>query len=241
MKEILSQLHNPNDSKAENSPINEESYLTSLGTTILDGIQVVIENVHVRYEHIYSETSIGLTIREVSILSSDEKFQSCQFDEREHDLFYKLASIRSASLYFNVKDPPLSFGNYEEMKEKMSPMIANNDEPVLGRNYILFPTTLLSKFQVRKDRKPSTEGERDREEERVKNAKFSAQLEMENIRLSLSQVQFKNLMDVVDYLIALTAQLKHRQIRPTVSPLKDPKSWWIYSCTNFFFKKLKFF
>ncbi|PRP82292.1 vacuolar associated sorting protein [Planoprotostelium fungivorum] len=207
--------------QSTNNETDEPSFVSSLVTKIVENIQINIEDVHIRYEHGYSDLSVGITIQQATVGEVKQSLEE-KTTVTDSALLTKQASLRNASVYVNIGDSALSFGSKAEMKEKMTRLVARGGQPLPGHHYILNPSTLSCKFVVRRN-------------VNIVNqlvdhiAKFAVQLRIQEVALTLEREQLRQILDVVDYMTAFKRQLEHRKMRPTVRPNVDPRSWWRYA------------
>lgn len=227
-----------------------QSFLGALLTKILDNIQVEIFNVHIRYEAGHEDPwvsvpyiihrsyvqhpdiSIGICIEHLSILSTDPNF-SPSFVNEPHSIIYKvscvsnnlliapqLVRLKNLSLYANPRDEQLLFESAQDMCIKMRDWILRDKEMSKGKaQYLIEPLSSALKVTVNKHPNKATRS----------IPVLSVELLVDTEVITLSEEQYQNIMDLINYLLMISERWKYRMFRPKVRPKDDPIAWWKYA------------
>ncbi|KAF8773523.1 Vacuolar protein sorting-associated protein 13C like protein [Argiope bruennichi] len=82
-------------------------FMENLVTTIVNNVQVSLQNVHIRYEDTVSTSgplACGLVLQNLTAVTTNSKWKATQIDADARSLF-KLLKVESLSLYWNPKCP----------------------------------------------------------------------------------------------------------------------------------------
>ncbi|GFY53155.1 putative vacuolar protein, partial [Trichonephila inaurata madagascariensis] len=82
-------------------------FMENLVTTIVNNVQVSLQNVHIRYEDSVSTSgplACGLVLQNLTAVTTNSKWKATQIDADARSLF-KLLKVESLSLYWNPKCP----------------------------------------------------------------------------------------------------------------------------------------
>ena len=116
-KEKLAQLETFLDAKSQElgTDLENETFVESLVTKIVDNLQVTIKNIHLKYEDdsVLTETpySIGFTLDELSAVSTDEDWVP-SFINITQSLTRKLLTLKNLSCYMDTQETEL-YSNLE--------------------------------------------------------------------------------------------------------------------------------
>lgn len=80
-------------------------------TKIIDNVQLTIQNMHMRlenYEHFGNTFSMGLTLKEIAVHTTNSEWRKEYFDRTKQQNFdkpvFKVLSIVKCGLYWRVKE-----------------------------------------------------------------------------------------------------------------------------------------
>lgn len=205
------------------------SFSTSLFANFTENLQFKIENVHLRYEDDTLGDSVessavmaGVKIRNLSIQSADENWEPTFItSDANHGITRKVVDLEGFSIYWdsfplvsNILVDPLDRRDMvSKLKELLLKDQSNHEyllEPVNGKAYL---STNLSPEPLRSRVTP----------------RVAIDLKLEQIALSLTVVQYEQLLTIIDELGRRQRLLKNSKWRPKVSIKEDPKSWWFYA------------
>ncbi|KAM7405560.1 hypothetical protein PAMP_000001 [Pampus punctatissimus] len=102
-----------------NSNLPEEkkdSFVEKMATQVIKNLQVKISSIHLRYEDDVSDpqspVSMGVTLSELSLQTTDENWQSCILNEAAK-IIYKLGRLECLCAYWNINSPIFYRGSWE--------------------------------------------------------------------------------------------------------------------------------
>ena len=88
----------------------DETFVNSLVSKIVDNLQIVIKNIHVRFEdqnsHSSAPFSLGLTLSNLSAVSTDGNWNEAFIDDPTKPT-HKLAKLDSLAMYWTPKSSSL--------------------------------------------------------------------------------------------------------------------------------------
>ncbi|KAI0218945.1 Vacuolar protein sorting-associated protein 13 [Massospora cicadina] len=91
--------------ETQEDSLKNASFTNQLITKIVDNLQVSIKNIHLRYEDNLSNDSqpfaIGLTLSEISAISTDENWQQA-LTNQSSEIIRKLLTLKSLSVYWDT-------------------------------------------------------------------------------------------------------------------------------------------
>lgn len=189
-----------------------QSFANSLITKILNNLQLVIKNIHVRYEDNIScpaqSFAVGLTLSGFSAVSTDNNWVPT-FIEENKDGIHKLAKLESLSAYWDTDAESLLGHPADVAIEKFVSLIANRENVPLHQ-YILKPV--------------SGEG-RLRMNDQVDNItpKLDVELLFDRIGFMLDEEQYRDALLMVDNFHFHIRQSQYRYLRPSEDELSANK------------------
>jgi vacuolar protein sorting-associated protein 13A/C len=80
-------------------------YTERLVTKLVDNLQVFINKVHIRYEHLDPDTeessgfALGITLQSLNAQSTDEEWRPAYLSDAKRSLIHKLAALNELSVY----------------------------------------------------------------------------------------------------------------------------------------------
>ncbi|KAG8198773.1 hypothetical protein JTE90_007083 [Oedothorax gibbosus] len=100
-------LEDARPSDAEATGDRPRGFMENLVTTIVNNVQVSVQNVHIRYEDGVSTSgtlACGLVLQNLTAVTTNSKWKATQIDAEATSLF-KLLKVESLSLYWNPQCP----------------------------------------------------------------------------------------------------------------------------------------
>ena len=207
----------PRSSDAEDqAPGIVASYITS----IVDNCRVIISDTHVCLEDSSSSDSpftMGVQMKLLSLESVDGQWNVItDVTEKERDLgmIRKSVIIRDLSLYLDPiqLDPKISW--------------SKNCSGTPSRKFILPPCSINVRLHVDDSIVGGAGPPRHLKDE---TPKLSVNVQLPNINLRLSKVQYQNIMNFVAFSSTYSLRFENRQHRPKSSVVHDPAAWWRYA------------
>ena len=201
-----------NKGEDEATAKQNESFISSLVTKIVDNLQITVRNIHIRYEDAISNPeypfAIGLTLAELSAVSTDENWEPT-FVHNSAQGIHKLARLDSLSMYWNTSTGFLDASSPEELQQKLNELIPTNEHRA-NHQYILEPVSGAGKLVIRHH---ATKEE----------PAIDAQLAFDQIGFTLDDEQYRDGICVMDLFHFYARQAQYRAFRPTAEQLEENK------------------
>ncbi|GFQ85231.1 vacuolar protein sorting-associated protein 13D [Trichonephila clavata] len=181
-----------------------------------------IKNVHIRYEDGGSchdhKFACGILIHSLSAQSTDQNWLPKFVRRDDNDFMWKLLELQGLSLYWDTSSGTLS--NLDS-KEMMAAMGKHFDSPSsTTHEYILAPVNADAHLTRNCSSKPL----RSRFTPRI-----ICDINLQKIPLSLSEVQYRQMMECVKAFEVLDVRWKHRKWRPNIPLKNNARKWWTYA------------
>ena len=200
-----------------------QSFTDSLVTAIVDNLQVVIKNIHLRYEDSISAPghpfALGVTLKEFSAISTDENWTPT-FIKGNTSTTHKLATLGSLAIYWNTDTALFGTGkgtdtgaeaqhvDHNELIEKFKDAIEKGQ----GQQYILKPITGRAGVELDKTGK-------------VEKPKVKARLLFNELGFILDDEQYRDALMLVDLFHYFIRHQEYKKYQPKSSPKEDPRAW----------------
>lgn len=215
-KEKLAQLETFLDAKSQElgTDLENETFVESLVTKIVDNLQVTIKNIHLKYEDdsVLTETpySIGFTLDELSAVSTDEDWVP-SFINITQSLTRKLLTLKNLSCYMDTQGTELySNLDREEMHDAFQKTLTDIE-------YLLKPVTGNGKLTVNKTGTTAS------------IPHIDTDLFFEEFGVELNSQQYQNLLWTASKFHWFMKTEKFRKFRPKIAPSESPKEWFQYT------------
>ncbi|KAL0481836.1 vacuolar protein sorting protein 13A [Acrasis kona] len=187
----------------------DQGYISRLTEDIVNNIQVKIKNVHFRYEDDYDPQqtySIGAHISSLSLESTNESWIPTFIKHMNNTILHKMAKLENACVYVTRRDQLLSKLPRDRFLQIMKTHQISN--------YLFTPIDgiLRAKFKGTSITAPN----------------LSAQLDFEDVSISLDHLQHKDIMSALDYLTNFRKfePLRSKRPRCKFNTVKDRQEWW---------------
>ncbi|KAI9502126.1 hypothetical protein BX070DRAFT_20733 [Coemansia spiralis] len=212
--------------KAASTPGEEKmqaSFTEQLITKIVDNLQIVIKNIHVRYEDNISNPdhmfAVGATLSELSAVSTDEEWHQT-FLHDSGSIIHKLLKLSQFSIYWDTECESMQGLNHDDLIAQFSRGADAISEANSHRS-ILQPVVGIGKLTMNK--KPSTE-----------DIRTTAKFEFDQLAFELDDEQYADalfLTTAFDYAMRQRRYCKHRP-PPGVRPKDDPRAWLMFAINS---------
>ncbi|XP_054856929.1 intermembrane lipid transfer protein VPS13D isoform X2 [Eublepharis macularius] len=201
--------------KKEREQVGESywySVTASIITSIVENIELKIQDVHLRFEDDIKNPSqplaFGICIKNVSAQNA--------VNEPVEDLMRKKQlDIADFSIYWDTNCTLMGDLPPGELQEAMDKSMESREH-----NYILEPVCTSALLK----RNCSKEPLRSRHSPRLE-----FDIQMETIPLKLSQTQYRQIMDFLKELDRKERQLKFRKWKPKVAVTGNCREWWLFA------------
>ncbi|VDO09314.1 unnamed protein product [Rodentolepis nana] len=205
---------------------SSDTFLEKLASQIIKNVQVIIENIHIRYE---DQTTIrgmrfsaGITLNRLAFQTCDSFGQPVILANDSSKEFFKLAELDSLAIYWNHNSA--IYGNLPTgpLRNVMSSSIASFDKTKTGMDYIIRPISFNSLLHVHMQP----------EKAQFKIPQVGIDIKFEEIEVDLQHNQYVDillLLDSVDRLILQNKFLKYKSVVDSKKYSKTSTSRWMFA------------
>ncbi|KAJ2597508.1 Vacuolar protein sorting-associated protein 13 [Coemansia sp. RSA 1721] len=195
----------------------QASFTEQLVTKIVDNLQIVIKNIHVRYEDNISNPdhmfAVGATLSELSAVSTDEEWRQA-FLHDSGSVIRKMLKLAQFSMYWDTECETMQGLGHESLIKRFSEAIHSpkRSQP------ILLPVVGMGKLTMNK--RPTPE-----------DVRTMAKFEFDQLAFELDNEQYADAMLLTasfDYAMRQRCYRKHRP-PPGVRPKDDPRAWLLFA------------
>ncbi|KAJ2453795.1 Vacuolar protein sorting-associated protein 13 [Coemansia sp. RSA 2336] len=192
----------------------QASFTEQLVTKIVDNLQIVIENIHVRYEdHISNPDhmfAVGATLSELSAVSTDEEWHET-FVHDSGNVIHKLLKLAQFSVYWDTDCESMQGRGHDDLA-------FSHSDKHHGHQSILQPVVGLGRLTMNK--RPTPE-----------DIRTMVKFEFDQLAFELDDKQYEDallLTAAFDYAMRQRRYRKHRP-PPGVRPKDDPRAWLLFA------------
>lgn len=204
------------------------SLYSSFSTTIAENLQLVISDVHFRYEDGTTTDSLpfafGITMAKLSAQSTNEVWNPEEIIENERTIKYKLIELQNMAIYWDTDVTLVGDLPSKDLESALERMI-NRNQGKAGfkkHQYILEPISAQAKMKRNSSALPLRSRQMPR---------FVVDVHVEKIPLSLEETQYKMLISLMEGFERHFRQCRYLKWRPK-SPIKNnARKWWQFSIT----------
>ncbi|KAI5294364.1 hypothetical protein KEM52_004170 [Ascosphaera acerosa] len=213
---------------SQEEQLKNQSFTESLVNAIVDNLQVVIENVHVRYEDAVacpgSPFAVGLTVRELSAVSTDEEWNPT-FIQSSSGTSHKLATLESLAMYWDTQAELLtqaqsqsrdgtdgSEDDHTALMDRLRAAITSHET----KQHMLKPVSCRAGIELDKT------GRTDR-------PRMQARFLFDELAFVLDDAQYRDALMLTDLFHSYYFSRENRELRPATSPKDDPAAWFRYA------------
>ncbi|KAK3098591.1 hypothetical protein FSP39_021054 [Pinctada imbricata] len=185
------------------------SYGASVATNILENLQLIVEDVHIRYE---DDTLIptcpfafGIVIKKLSAQSTDKDWTTNFVKGDGTDIKYKLAELDNFSMYLDT--------NTTLIGDLPRSNLADHE-------YILAPVSAEARIKRNTSALPLRD---------AKKPRIDMDVTLETLNFRLSEEQYHSLMSFLKEIDRHDRRMKHRKWRPILTIKESPSTWWKFA------------
>ncbi|XP_058797313.1 intermembrane lipid transfer protein Vps13D isoform X2 [Phymastichus coffea] len=205
------------------------NYGTSLVTNIIENLQLNIKDVHIRYEDLATlpngtGIAFGITIGALSAQSCDASWVPGSTSWNLQDSSFKLMELDGLSVYWNEIKKENMFHDLD----MANLAVAMSESKKQSKSYILLPVS--AKAHVKRDRS-------ERPLRSAHKPRIVVDLSLDKVPLSLTDVQYEQIVLCIKGLDEIDRQRRQRRCRPTASVKETPKEWWRYAARCYIGRK----
>ena len=204
--------------------LKNQSFMESLATAIVDNLQVVIKNVHFRYEDAVAVPehpfAVGCTIKELSAVSTDADWRPT-FIQSVSGTAHKLATLNSLAVYWNTDAELFGKGSaqdgdldmsHEELMDRLRDYIEAGEKS----QHILKPVS--GKAGLELDKTGS-----------IEKPRIKARLLFDELGFVLDDHQYRDALMLVDLFHYFIRNREYKSLQPKCSVKEDPRAWFRFA------------
>ncbi|XP_006831641.1 PREDICTED: vacuolar protein sorting-associated protein 13C isoform X1 [Chrysochloris asiatica] len=199
----------------------KDTFLEKLATQVIKNVQVKITDIHIKYEDDVTDPerplSFGVTLGELSLLTTNEHWTPCILNETEK-IIYKLIRLDSLSAYWNVNCSMSYQGSREQILDQLKSEILTSTNRPSNYQYIFQPISASAKLYMN----PYAETE-------LKTPKLDWSIEVQNIALELTKVQYLSMIDLLESVDYMVRNAPYRKYKPCLPLHTNCRQWWKYA------------
>ncbi|KAJ2002023.1 Vacuolar protein sorting-associated protein 13, partial [Coemansia thaxteri] len=195
----------------------QASFTEQLITKIVDNLQIIIKNIHVRYEDGISNPehlfAVGATLRELSAVSTDDEWRQA-FLHDSGSVIRKMLKLAQFSMYWDTDCQTMQGLDHAALLQTFADAIDGSR----GHQSILQPVVGMGKLAMNK--RPSAE-----------DVRTTANFEFDQLAFELDNEQYVDallLTTAFDYAMRQRRYRKHHP-PPGVRPKDDPRAWLLFA------------
>uniref|UniRef100_A0A670Z3U9 Vacuolar protein sorting 13 homolog C n=1 Tax=Pseudonaja textilis TaxID=8673 RepID=A0A670Z3U9_PSETE len=190
----------------------KDTFLEKLATQVIKNVQVKITGIHIKYEDDITDPkrpiSLGMTLAELSLQTTNENWTPCILNEAAR-IIYKLLSLDSLSVYWNVESEMYYRSSREQILSLMSLSLFLK---------VFKPVSASAKLYLN----PHAEEERE-------TPKVDCAMEVQSIAVELTKPQYLSMIDLLESIDYMVRNAPYRKYRPGVSLHGNAQQWWKYA------------
>ncbi|CCJ30884.1 unnamed protein product [Pneumocystis jirovecii] len=221
--ELLDQRVSRNDTQ------KNQSFVNSLITKIVDNLQIIIKNIHIRYEDNISDPehpfSIGITLSGFSAISTNDKWEPI-FIQNNVDFIHKLVTLDFLTIYWNVDSYSFSKKSSSELLKCFKDLIVRNCHTP-NHQLILKPISGTGHITLNKN---NVDG----------FSKTNIKLIFEELSFVFDNYQYRSALMMVDLFHFFIRQQKYHRFRPTGDASKsiknNPRLWLQFAANSILYE-----
>ncbi|PGH18613.1 hypothetical protein AJ79_00392 [Helicocarpus griseus UAMH5409] len=209
------------DGMSQEEQLKNQSFTQSLTTAIIDNLQVVIKNVHFRYEDSIAAPghpfALGITVKELSAVSTDSEWKPT-FVQSTSGTSHKLAVLEALAVYWNTDVELFGTGSgsdaeamglsHGELMDKLRSAIEEGE----NSQYMLKPVSGRAGLEIDKTG-------------RLDRPRIKARLLFDELGFVLDDDQYRDALMLVDLFHYFIRHHEYKQLQPKVRPKEDPRAW----------------
>ncbi|XP_077487985.1 intermembrane lipid transfer protein VPS13A-like isoform X2 [Amblyomma americanum] len=208
---------------AENELDKPRGFFENLIGTIVNNVQISVQNVHIRYEDTVSSPKYpfgcGVVLQSLTAITTSSKWKPIQLDSSSKTI-YKLVKLESFSVYWSyccsssgLIRHQLPSSNWKNlMKKALQTFSIGNDEfdfvlkPISAKVKIIFNKSLEAKIP-----------------------KLLVDVLLQDVALQLSRQQYLEMILLGQSFTLMEINQRYRKYRPNIPCKGNEKVWWKYA------------
>ncbi|XP_049842368.1 LOW QUALITY PROTEIN: intermembrane lipid transfer protein Vps13-like [Schistocerca gregaria] len=206
------------------------TFTEKLAAQIIKNVQVYIHDIHIRYEDRYTcpqrPFSVGVTLHNLSVHSTDDKWNECIVQD-DSPMFYKVLVLECLAVYWNCKTRsfPDSAGDHKALLTEFQDSICSKEKAPRGFSYMLGPINSSAKLRI--NPKPEQDGSN------FSIPKMLLDFALEKLSVGVSKEQYQDLIELLESMDRMNRAAQYRKYRPHLNSYRGHyKQWWkfAYQC-----------
>ncbi|XP_032088640.1 vacuolar protein sorting-associated protein 13C [Thamnophis elegans] len=199
----------------------KDTFLEKLATQVIKNVQVKITGIHIKYEDDITDPkqpiSLGMTLAELSLQTTNENWTPCILNDAAK-IIYKLLSLDSLSIYWNVESEMYYRSSREQILERLKKGVPSMNQELPDYQYIFKPVSASAKLYLN----PHAE-------EELETPKVDCAMEVQSIAVELTKPQYLSMIDLLESIDYMVRNAPYRKYRPEVPLHRNTKQWWKYA------------
>ncbi|KAL0832908.1 hypothetical protein ABMA28_001052, partial [Loxostege sticticalis] len=205
----------------------DETFVEKLVTQIIKNVQLKITDIHIRYEDSITNPkapfSFGITLHNLSVHTTDENWKQTVIQEAVTKIF-KILNLEGLAIYWNPATELYSKTSAQEIKTRLETEIATKTSQPSFYKYALGPINATAKLKLN----PKPEGDTPK----FSIPKVILSLHMEQLSVSLTRLQYQDMMLLADSMDRMNKGAPYRKYRPDLKTYTGHyKEWWKFAYT----------
>ncbi|XP_070809810.1 intermembrane lipid transfer protein VPS13C isoform X2 [Pituophis catenifer annectens] len=199
----------------------KDTFLEKLATQVIKNVQVKITGIHIKYEDDITDPkrpiSLGMTLAELSLQTTNDNWTPCILNEAAK-IIYKLLSLDSLSVYWNVDSEMYYRSSREQILERLKRGVPSMNQELPDYQYIFKPVSASAKLYLN----PHAE-------EELETPKVDWAMEVQSIAVELTKPQYLSMIDLLESIDYMVRNVPYRKYRPEVPVHGNAQQWWTYA------------
>ncbi|XP_026322169.1 vacuolar protein sorting-associated protein 13 [Hyposmocoma kahamanoa] len=205
----------------------DETFVEKLVTQIIKNVQLKITDIHIRYEDSVtnpkSPFSFGITLHNLSVHTTDENWKQTVIQDAVTKIF-KILNLEGLAVYWNSGRELYSKGDAPSIQKRLQTEIATKSFVPPDYAYTLGPINATAKLKL--NPKPELDVPK------FSIPKVILTLHMDQLSVSLTKLQYRDMMLLADSMDRMSKGAPYRKYRPHVFKYKgNYKQWWHFAYT----------
>mmetsp|Transcript_1298 Transcript_1298/g.4447 ORF Transcript_1298/g.4447 Transcript_1298/m.4447 type:complete len:3393 (-) Transcript_1298:60-10238(-) len=203
---------------------SDDTFTAKLVEKIVHNLQIKIQNIHIRYEDTSDADNpiiFGASLDSASFESVNHLWEPTFVSDVSNAQFmYKLAHLSQFSVYINHNDSTILSDTekypFKKVIKKMKKLITNHKH----KTFVLRPINGNAKLTIQREGKIN-----------YALPRLKMDVEFEEVSLTLNDLQYKAVLESVDYVSNYQKYEQFRSLRPRERPssLSSREKWWQYA------------
>jgi len=201
------------------------SLYSSFSTTVAENLQLVISNVHFRYEDSTLSPerpfAFGITIGNLAARSTDEKWEA-KFLSSNDTIKYKLIELTHLAVYWDNDVQEIGKLPAKKSLSALESLMNWNDDTVSSKQHAFILEPVCAKAKMKRNASNAPLLAKD-------GPRFDVEFVLDTISLSLSDRQFSGFLMLLEEMQRYFRMQRNINFRPDVSISQSPSSWWRFA------------